>query len=155
MKFETSQWLAAILVSLAAIGLGLAGCSTAKQAGGSASAPATDRNAARPAQTGVQLWAQNCGHCHNIRSPDSYSVTHWDVAMVHMRVRANLTPQEHKAILEFLQSGNRGPGIKKSSALSPLKTARPPINPIDLPLSQSDAAAVGAKGQSSVRAEQP
>jgi len=55
---------------------------------------------------GSQLWAQNCARCHNSRSPSSYSDAQWDVAMLHMRVRANLTPTEHKAILEFLRAGN-------------------------------------------------
>ena len=44
--------------------------------------------------------------CHNIRSPSSYSSAQWEVAMMHMRVRANLTPEEHKKILEFLKSGS-------------------------------------------------
>jgi hypothetical protein len=29
-----------------------------------------------------------------------------DVAMLHMRIRANLTADEHRKILDFLQSGN-------------------------------------------------
>ena len=30
----------------------------------------------------------------------------WDVAMHHMRIRANLTAEEHRKILEFLKSAN-------------------------------------------------
>ena len=44
--------------------------------------------------------------CHNIRSPGSYSASQWGVIMLHMRVRANLTPEEHRKILEFLKSGS-------------------------------------------------
>jgi hypothetical protein len=40
-----------------------------------------------------------------MRSPSSYNDAQWEVAMMHMRVRANLTPEEHKKILEFLKSG--------------------------------------------------
>ena len=59
----------------------------------------------QPAQTGgAQLWAQNCGHCHNLRSPSSYSDAQWEVVALHMRVRANLTVEEHKQILVFLKS---------------------------------------------------
>ena len=112
MKFKTPEWFGAILVFLATIGLGLAGCSTSKQAGGTANVSTADRNNASKGPTGVQLWSQNCSHCHNVRSPDSYSATQWEVAMLHMRIRANLTAQEHKAILEFLQSANRGPATK-------------------------------------------
>jgi mono/diheme cytochrome c family protein len=56
-------------------------------------------------KSGAQLWAENCVRCHNIRSPSSYSPAQWEVVMMHMRVRANLTPEEHKKILEFLKAG--------------------------------------------------
>ena len=55
---------------------------------------------------GAQLWTENCGMCHNIRSPGSYSPAQWEVVMLHMRVRANLTPAESKEILAFLKSGS-------------------------------------------------
>ena len=55
---------------------------------------------------GAELWAENCIRCHNIRSPSNYSPAQWEVVMMHMRVRANLTPGEHKKILEFLKSGS-------------------------------------------------
>jgi hypothetical protein len=54
---------------------------------------------------GAQLWADNCQSCHNMRSPSSYNDAQWDVTTIHMLVRANLTPEEHKKILEFLKSG--------------------------------------------------
>jgi mono/diheme cytochrome c family protein len=56
--------------------------------------------------SGARLWAQNCTRCHNSRPPSDYSGAHWEVAMLHMRVRANLTAEEHRKILEFLQTGN-------------------------------------------------
>jgi len=55
---------------------------------------------------GPQLWAQNCMRCHNYRSPQSYSDREWDIAVHHMRVRANLTAEESEAIREFLKSAN-------------------------------------------------
>ena len=55
---------------------------------------------------GVQLWAENCIRCHNIRPPDSYSDTQWDVAMLHMRVRANLTAGDARTILDYLKSAD-------------------------------------------------
>jgi len=39
-----------------------------------------------------------------MRSPSSYSDAEWEVVMHHMRVRASLAPEEHKAIQEFLKS---------------------------------------------------
>ena len=100
------QWLglpgACILVGLTAASWLVLGCSTASQPGAASSDAATSR----PAKGGAELWAENCIRCHNIRSPSSYSPTQWEVVMMHMRVRANLTPDEHKKILEFLKAGS-------------------------------------------------
>jgi len=60
--------------------------------------------AAGSAPDGSKLWAQNCMRCHNARPPDSYSDAQWEVALMHMRIRANLTAEEHHAILNYLQS---------------------------------------------------
>lgn len=78
------------------------GCAASKQSGEVAAGTAPSETG----KTGAQLWADNCIRCHNIRSPASYSPAQWEVAMMHMRVRANLTPEEHKKILEFLKSGS-------------------------------------------------
>ncbi len=85
-----------------------AGCATS-----GATPPATATGAAPPAsgkapvaQQGAQLWTQNCGHCHNIRPADSYSNAQWDVAMLHMRIRANLTANESRQILAFLRTAH-------------------------------------------------
>jgi len=55
---------------------------------------------------GSQLWAENCSRCHNFRSPAEFSDTQWEIIAHHMRVRANLTAEEHHKILAFLKSGN-------------------------------------------------
>jgi len=57
-------------------------------------------------KSGVQLWANNCARCHNMRSPDSYSDAQWDVAVLHMRVRANLAADDARAIVKYLKSAN-------------------------------------------------
>ncbi len=41
-----------------------------------------------------------------MRFPPSYSDAQWEVAVHHMRVRANLTAVEHKRIVEFLKEAN-------------------------------------------------
>lgn len=81
------------------IGVALAGC------GGTASstAPVARGSAAKGA---AQLWAEQCMRCHNMRSPSSLSDAEWDVAMQHMRIRANLTAADSVAIREFLKSAN-------------------------------------------------
>lgn len=56
--------------------------------------------------SGAQLWAQTCAHCHNSRSPASYSDANWDVAMNHMRQQAQLTGGQARKIVEFLKASN-------------------------------------------------
>ena len=57
-------------------------------------------------RTGAQLWGENCIRCHNTPSPAAYNNTDWETIGLHMRVRANLTSEEAKKIVEFLQSAN-------------------------------------------------
>ncbi len=57
-------------------------------------------------QSGAQLWGDNCVRCHNIRPPANLTDEQWEVAVMHMRTRANLTAVEAEKILEFLKAGN-------------------------------------------------
>jgi nitrate/TMAO reductase-like tetraheme cytochrome c subunit len=54
--------------------------------------------------SGEQLWSNNCRRCHNIQPSTMYSDAQWDVIVHHMRVRANLTGADQRAIVEFLKS---------------------------------------------------
>jgi hypothetical protein len=54
--------------------------------------------------SGEELWSNNCLRCHNIRPPTMYNDAQWDVILHHMRLRANITGQEQRAIVEFLKS---------------------------------------------------
>ena len=56
--------------------------------------------------SGQELWSMNCQRCHNMRSPEMYSNAQWDVIVHHMRVRANITGAEQRAIADFLKSGS-------------------------------------------------
>lgn len=66
----------------------------------------TPSQATGEGSSGSRLWAQNCARCHNSRPSTDYSPAKWDVAMLHMRIRANLTSEEHKKIREFLTESN-------------------------------------------------
>lgn len=67
----------------------------------------TDDNAPSQSTKGAaQLWTENCIRCHNARDPRTYTDGEWAVVMHHMRVRANLTAEEHRAILEYLKASN-------------------------------------------------
>jgi len=56
--------------------------------------------------SGQELWSMNCQRCHNMRPPTMYSDPQWDVIVHHMRVRANITGAEQRAIADFLKSGS-------------------------------------------------
>ena len=57
--------------------------------------------------SGQELWSMNCQRCHNMRSPVMYTNAQWEVIVHHMRVRANLTGADARAIADFLKSGER------------------------------------------------
>ena len=57
-------------------------------------------------KSGAQLWGENCLRCHNAPSPETLSDPEWDVAVMHMRVRANLTEDEAVKIAGFLKTAN-------------------------------------------------
>jgi mono/diheme cytochrome c family protein len=56
--------------------------------------------------SGGELWGRTCGQCHNLRPPSEYSDAQWAVAVHHMRIRAPLTGEQQRSILEFLQASN-------------------------------------------------
>ena len=110
MKSKITLLAAAIFpIACAAVIFVTTGCSTAEkptQTGTAAAGQPLAQAGTMAKASGAQLWSQNCGHCHNVRSPTFYSDAQWDVIMLHMRVRANLTAEEHKQILAFLKSAH-------------------------------------------------
>ena len=106
LKTATTLLIAALLVALFLTGHVAA---DDKKSGttSKSTATATESNAEQRQTKGAsQLWSENCARCHNMRPPTTYSDAEWDIAMHHMRVRAQLTAEEYKAILEFLKSAN-------------------------------------------------
>jgi cytochrome c1 len=70
-----------------------------------------DKNAktkADPMQVvrGAKAWKNNCGRCHNLRSPKEMTDEEWDVSVTHMRVRANLPSKDVEDIKAFLKASN-------------------------------------------------
>lgn len=57
-------------------------------------------------KSGAQIWGETCIRCHNGASPQTFSDVEWDVATMHMQLRANLTRKESIKVLEFLKSAN-------------------------------------------------
>src|SRR5215471_4094589 len=88
------------------IGVLLGGCAT-KTTPTPGKAEGPQAHAKGPhSKTGAQLWGERCGFCHNVRSPGSFTDAQWEVATLHMRVRANLTGEEQRKIFEFLKTAN-------------------------------------------------
>ena len=54
-------------------------------------------------KAGAQLWGENCNRCHNAPSMEQYSNPQWEVIGTHMKLKANLTDEETKKIISFLQ----------------------------------------------------
>jgi hypothetical protein len=115
---KNPRLLVAIVFGGALIGVTLYGCTSAPNGPatrGSAPIVQTDSPTTQPTfaffgtppqKSGNQLWAENCGRCHNIRPPETFSDAQWAVVVHHMRLRANLTGDEADAILKFLQASN-------------------------------------------------
>lgn len=58
-------------------------------------------------KSGAQLWAENCQHCHNTPSPNTFSPEQWETIGLHMQSRALITEKERIKIVDFLkQSAN-------------------------------------------------
>ncbi len=75
-------------------------------ASGSAEAATVSSREDAQNRAGALAWSQNCMRCHNLRNPNERSDREWVAIMHHMRVRGNLTVEEHQLILRFLQSAN-------------------------------------------------
>jgi len=73
----------------------------------SAATQPSEQAAVTQGKGGAQLWAENCNRCHNMRDPASYNAGQWIVSMHQMRVRANLTAEEHRLILGFLLASSK------------------------------------------------
>jgi len=99
MNTKPKTFFAGTAGLLIATGFLVIGCSTISKK--------SDTNPALiMAPSGAQLWAENCARCHNFRSPTTYSDGQWRIAGHHMRLRANLTAEQERKIVEFMQASN-------------------------------------------------
>ena len=90
--------------------------------------PAAVESKAGNVSRGTKAWVENCGACHNVRSPADLSDAQWSVATTHMRVRANLSGDMARDIIAFLQASNGGettlaPAAPASAALAAAPTS--------------------------------
>ena len=109
------KWSRSTLFPVLAAAVGAActvgGCGSShsgQSAGASATGPAQQNEPlvaffTAPKQSGAALWAANCNRCHNAVGPSTFRPDEWDLVLNHMRLRANLTGQEVRAIAEYLK----------------------------------------------------
>ena len=67
------------------------------------------------APVGVDIYQQHCIRCHNYPAPGSRSDRQWAIIIAHMRDIGNLTGEQSRAVLEFLQSSNN-PSVSDQGA---------------------------------------
>jgi hypothetical protein len=94
------------LAIAAAIWLALTGCESTPGGTTASSSNSRPSDAGKVKPNGAAVWAESCSRCHNLRSPRELSYDEWEVVVHHMRVRATLTAEETRAILEFLKAAN-------------------------------------------------
>ena len=109
---RSARLLEFVLASFLVVPLAMMGCQNgnpaAEQATVEDSAALQEASAAAeaPYKGGAQLWSENCMRCHNLRQPQERSDREWEAIVFQMRVRANLTAEEHRSILQFLKAAN-------------------------------------------------
>lgn len=80
---------------------------------------------------GAQVYSANCARCHNARSSTERTDAQWAVIVGHMRVRANMTGAQARAVLAYLQAtnlpeaGSSGAGADDATE-SPASVTLPP-----------------------------
>ena len=57
-------------------------------------------------KSGAQLWGENCQRCHNTPAPGVFNDRQWETVGTHMQIRAGLTQDEAKKVINFLKSSN-------------------------------------------------
>ena len=113
MPLSITRCVITLGVAAGAFSVVLAGCEMAhKDSAATSTAPASApapwwAKTEASEKGGAELWAETCSRCHNLRSPSSYGPAQWEVAVYDMRVRANLTGEEQRKILEFLKAASQ------------------------------------------------
>jgi hypothetical protein len=102
-KIRRSSAHAAVLMAslLCVVAVGCATVATAPSKTDSAAGSPSQVAAVEP-KTGVQLWVETCGRCHNLRDPGWRTPAEREVALHHMGLRVPLTGEDQRAIHEFL-----------------------------------------------------
>ncbi|MEN8184401.1 MAG: c-type cytochrome [Myxococcota bacterium] len=69
---------------------------------------------------GAKLYSDNCGRCHNPRSPRELDDRQWPIVIQHMRIIGGIPGGQARAIAAFLKASN-------NPAPEPLRRRGPPV----------------------------
>ena len=56
-------------------------------------------------QQGRTIFVNNCGRCHGLYSPDSYSASNWQIIVPNMASRAGLSSTDEALVLKYVSRG--------------------------------------------------
>jgi len=65
--------------------------------------------------SGAEVWARTCARCHRMQPPTKYTAERWKPVVGHMALNARLTPEEEKAVGEFLIGAARKVSVEPTS----------------------------------------
>lgn len=54
---------------------------------------------------GRSIYVNNCGSCHNLYSPDTFTASAWQGIVPNMSARAGLTSSEESLVLKYVTRG--------------------------------------------------
>ncbi len=75
-------------------------------------------------RSGVEIWSQNCGRCHQLQPPNRYTADQWETIVDQMMLQARLTDDEAKAVLEFLKGGAKKIAMRRDVRSEPVILAK-------------------------------
>jgi mono/diheme cytochrome c family protein len=67
---------------------------------------APEKPVVQTSRSGSELYAVHCSRCHTERYATEFTAGQWQTIMIHMRVRANLTAEDAREILKYLQENS-------------------------------------------------
>lgn len=88
----------------------------------------TAQSTAADISRGAEVYGATCGRCHQARSPLERTDREWVTIANHMRVRANLTGGQMRAVIAFLQATNSDPAraVSVTGREMPMPTEQQP-----------------------------
>jgi mono/diheme cytochrome c family protein len=104
---------------------GLLGAIAIVTAFGLAAPVAAQQPASDPVADGARVYGAMCGRCHNPRSPLENTDRDWVTIANHMRVRGNLTGDQVRNVVAFLQATNTDPQARSPLGVAPAGAQAP------------------------------